>query len=143
MGCPSYFLPIILRNLYKIVKILSLRFYPFRGMVWFNMALQWFEIHFVPPTGNTGYSWRVFPSVCFANANFPDERCQISFPKDKLSQLPENNRDISRRSNLDHHIDRADRPFCQGKYSFSLICSVCCLLFCKIYSKGRWNSKDS
>ena len=66
---------------------------------------------------------------------FPNHYLLIFFQNIKkffFSQLPENSRDISRRSNLDRYIDRPDRPFYQGKYR--ILVSLCFAGFVAYYS---------
>ena len=60
---------------------------------------------------------KIFPGVCFANSNLPEERTKILLTEDELNMLPEDSTQIFRRNNLDRYIDRPDQRSFGGKYS--------------------------
>ena len=60
---------------------------------------------------------RIFPAVYFVNANPPEERVQVLFSEEELSELPDNSSNILKNSNIDSYIERPSATFCNKKYS--------------------------
>lgn len=52
----------------------------------------------------------------FVNTNLLGERHQVLPPGKKLSKLPANSLNISKRSNIDYFMERPSGTFCNGSY---------------------------
>ena len=73
---------------------------------------------------------KIFPGVCFANSNLPEERTKILLTEEEMNLLPEESTDIFRRNNLDRYMDRPDQSC--GK--FSILDSFCFAEFLAQYT---------
>ena len=60
---------------------------------------------------------RIFPVVHFVNTNILVERVQLLLSEKRLSELPDNRRNIFKRSNIDCYMESPSATFCNGKYS--------------------------
>ena len=60
---------------------------------------------------------RIFLAVYFVNTNPPEERVQVLNSGKELSELPDNNPNIFKKSNIDRYMERPNTTFCNRKYS--------------------------
>ena len=59
----------------------------------------------------------IFPAVYFVNTNLPEERVLVIISEKELSQLPDDSRNIFKKSNIERYVENASAAFCSGKYS--------------------------
>ena len=56
--------------------------------------------------------------VYFINTNLPGERVQVLLSKKELSELPDKNPNVFKKSNIGRYMEKPNAIFCNGKYSF-------------------------
>ena len=78
---------------------------------------------------------KIFPGVCFANSNIPEERIKILKSETELNMLPGHSTDVFKRNNVDRYINRPNKCFFQWELSsvrFFLFSRISCLLYSSI-----------
>ena len=78
---------------------------------------------------------KIFPGVCFANSNIPEECIKILKSETELNMLPGHSTDVFKRNNVDRYINRPNKCFFQWELSsvrFFLFSRISCLLYSSI-----------
>ena len=80
---------------------------------------------------------RIFQAIYFVNTNTPEERVQVLLSEKELSELPEDNPNIFKKSNIDRYMERPSATFCNGMYSIlDNFCYAKFLAYCTLENKS-------
>ena len=59
---------------------------------------------------------RIFPAVYFVNIKLSEETIEVLLPEKEPSELPDDSKNIFKRSNIDRYMERPSATLCNGKY---------------------------